>query len=61
MILVPNWDQLNAELIAVDALIAGTARTHRLILVTGNSSEFLRVPGLSVEDWREFQVHEVDA
>lgn len=41
-----------------DALIAGTALTHRLIVVTSNSSEFRRVPGLSVEDWREFQVHE---
>lgn len=44
-----------------DALIAGTARSHRLILVTSNSSEFRRVPGLAVEDWREFQVHDVDA
>lgn len=44
-----------------DALIAGAARSHRLIVVTSNLSEFRRVPGLSVKDWREFQVQEADA
>lgn len=35
-----------------DALIAGVARVHRLILVSANTSEFTRVPKLDVENWR---------
>ena len=38
---------------AYDVLIAATALVHGLILVTSNTSEFLRVSGLTVEDWRE--------
>ena len=34
-----------------DLLIAATALSHDLILVTHNLSEFERVPGLSIEDW----------
>ena len=34
-----------------DLLIAATALTHSLTLVTHNLSEFARVPGLKVEDW----------
>ena len=34
-----------------DALIAGQARARQLVLVTHNVREFLRVPGLQVEDW----------
>lgn len=34
-----------------DLLIAATALTHSLTLVTHNTSEFGRVPGLKVEDW----------
>ena len=34
-----------------DLLIAATALTHSLTLVTHNTSEFSRVPGLKVEDW----------
>ena len=34
-----------------DLLIASTALTHRLTLVTHNTGEFGRVPGLLVEDW----------
>lgn len=41
-----------------DALIAGTARAHRLIAVTSNAGEFRRVSGLLVEDWREQHVHD---
>jgi tRNA(fMet)-specific endonuclease VapC len=37
---------------AYDALIAGTAVAHGLVLVTSNVREFSRVEGLSVEDWR---------
>jgi tRNA(fMet)-specific endonuclease VapC len=35
-----------------DLLIAATARSRRLIVVTSNVREFGRVSGLQVEDWR---------
>jgi tRNA(fMet)-specific endonuclease VapC len=35
-----------------DVLIAGQARARKLTLVTHNSAEFVRVPGLKVEDWK---------
>jgi tRNA(fMet)-specific endonuclease VapC len=34
-----------------DLMIAAIALAHDLILVTHNSDEFQRVPGLQVEDW----------
>ena len=34
-----------------DVLIAGQALTRALILVTHNTREFQRVPGLRTEDW----------
>jgi tRNA(fMet)-specific endonuclease VapC len=34
-----------------DLLIAGHARSHGLVLVTGNLREFSRVAGLRSEDW----------
>ena len=34
-----------------DLLIAGIALAHKLTVVTHNTSEFNRVPGLKVEDW----------
>ena len=37
---------------AYDVLIAGQALERNLILVTHNSREFGRVPGLRVEDWQ---------
>jgi len=36
---------------ANDLLIAAIALANRLILVTHNTAEFCRVPGLAVEDW----------
>jgi tRNA(fMet)-specific endonuclease VapC len=35
-----------------DALIAGQAVARDMILVTNNTSEFGRVPGLRIEDWQ---------
>jgi tRNA(fMet)-specific endonuclease VapC len=34
-----------------DLVIAATARAQGLILVTHNTAEFARVPGLQLEDW----------
>lgn len=34
-----------------DALLAGHARSLGMVMVTANSREFDRVPGLEVEDW----------
>jgi tRNA(fMet)-specific endonuclease VapC len=36
---------------AYDVLIAGQAKARNLILVTHNTREFKRVPGLRFEDW----------
>jgi tRNA(fMet)-specific endonuclease VapC len=33
-------------------MIAAIARVHGLTLVTHNTSEFARVPGLLTEDWQ---------
>ncbi len=35
-----------------DVLIAGTALSHQLILVTANEKEFQRIPQLLIENWR---------
>ena len=35
-----------------DVLMAGQARARELTLVTHNTAEFQRVPGLKVEDWK---------
>jgi tRNA(fMet)-specific endonuclease VapC len=35
-----------------DVLIAGQARARKLTLVTHNTTEFTRVQGLKVEDWK---------
>lgn len=37
----------------MDMLIAGHARSEKLILVTNNTREFLRVEGLDVVDWTQ--------
>jgi len=53
-----HFGQLRAELYNIgqpigpyDMMIAGHARSMGLILVTNNSEEFARVPGLRVENW----------
>ncbi|KMN25061.1 type II toxin-antitoxin system tRNA(fMet)-specific endonuclease VapC [Pseudomonas helleri] len=54
-----NTGQLRAELSKLgtpigpyDQMIAGHARSLGLVLVTNNTREFERVPGLRIEDWR---------
>ena len=39
------------EIGSFDSLIAGQALARNLILVTHNTREFSRVPGLRLEDW----------
>jgi tRNA(fMet)-specific endonuclease VapC len=34
-----------------DMLIAAQARRRKLIVITNNTNEYLRIPGLNVEDW----------
>jgi tRNA(fMet)-specific endonuclease VapC len=35
-----------------DVLIAGQAMARNMVLITGNTDEFGRIPGLRVEDWQ---------
>ena len=35
-----------------DVLIAGHALARNMVLITGNTDEFERIPGLRLEDWR---------
>ncbi len=53
-----HFGQLRAELASIgkpigpyDTMIAGHARSRGLILVTNNTKEFKRVPGLRIENW----------
>lgn len=47
-------DALRAQPIGPhDLIIASIALAHMLTLVTHNTAEFERVPGLTVEDWSE--------
>lgn len=39
-----------------DLLIAATAIAHGAILITGNTREFKRVPGLEIEEWDEVEL-----
>lgn len=55
-----HFGQLRAELAAIgkpigpyDMLIAGHARARGLVLVTNNTREFERVPGLRIDNWVE--------
>lgn len=38
---------------SLDTLIAGQAQARNLILVTHNTKEFARIPGLQMEDWEK--------
>lgn len=48
------FDTLRAQRIRIatmDLRIAATALSHNLIVLTRNSKDFSRVPGLTIEDW----------
>jgi tRNA(fMet)-specific endonuclease VapC len=44
-------ERIGTPIGANDLLIAAIALANRLVLVTHNTTEFCRVPGLVVEDW----------
>lgn len=53
-----HFGQIRAELYRAgkpigpyDMMIAGHARANGLVLVTNNTKEFKRVPGLNIENW----------
>jgi tRNA(fMet)-specific endonuclease VapC len=46
-----SLERAGAPIGPYDVLIAGTALSQRGILVTHNTREFGRVPGLALEDW----------
>ena len=45
-------ERIGQRIGALDLLIAATAMAHNLVLVTHNTAEFARVPGLRLEDWQ---------
>ena len=45
-------DERGRSIGAYDVLLAGTALSRGMIVVTGNAKEYLRIDGLVVEDWR---------
>lgn len=44
-------EQKGRPIAPLDLLIAAHALSRRLVLVTNNEREFIRVPGLQVENW----------
>jgi tRNA(fMet)-specific endonuclease VapC len=46
-----DLERAGAPIGPYDLLIAGQARRRRLALVTANRREFVRVPGLVVDEW----------
>ena len=46
-----NLESIGRPIGPLDTLIAGQALARRLILVTANTQEFIRVEGLHCEDW----------
>lgn len=43
--------QIGQPIEEADVLIAGTARAHRLMVITHNVRHFSRIAGLEVEGW----------
>jgi tRNA(fMet)-specific endonuclease VapC len=45
--------QVGGTVPELDAIIAATALTHGLVLVTNNTKDFLRITGLALQDWTQ--------
>ena len=48
-----HLERLGTPIGSIDTLIAGIALAHNLTLVTRNTREFERVPGLKIENWHD--------
>jgi tRNA(fMet)-specific endonuclease VapC len=51
-----QYDALRSQGVRIGTLdlrIAATALVHKLTMVTRNTKDFARVPGLQIEDWAE--------
>lgn len=48
-----NLEKIGSPIGGMDMLIAAHAKSQKLILVTNNTKEFIRVDGLKIEDWKE--------
>lgn len=48
-----NLEKIGSPIGGMDMLIASHAKSQKLILVTNNTKEFIRVNGLNIEDWKK--------
>ena len=48
-----DLEKTGSSIGSMDMLIAAHAKSQKLILVTNNTKEFIRVDGLKIEDWKE--------
>ena len=48
-----HLERLGTPIGPIDTLIAGIALAHNLTLVTRNTREFERVPGLKIDNWHD--------
>lgn len=48
-----NLEKIGSPIGGMDMLIAAHAKSQKLILVTNNTKEFIRVDGLNIEDWKK--------
>ena len=48
-----NLEKIGSPIGSMDMLIAAHAKSQKLILVTNNTKEFIRVNGLNIEDWKK--------
>ena len=48
-----DLEKIGSPIGSMDMLIAAHAKSQKLILVTNNIKEFIRVDGLNIEDWKK--------
>ena len=48
-----NLEKIGSPIGGMDMLIAAHAKSQKLILVTNNTKEFIRVNELNIEDWKK--------